>query len=268
MSRLNILKTTVLVALAAAPFITLSAQSGFAQRVVNASCPQGYTLSGNVCIRQAPAPSCPSGYRFSAGKCVASTPAAKPVTKTASAGQWALVTREAFGVRKATELDGANFCAVSGSSSVDDAKGFFKDNGLTATHVKVDTTRDGIEKYQKYECDILVVADRAARSTADSLKPKGGHVVLPEKFGTVDTTPVPVATAIPAAPVATPKATPAPLPPQQPATVKQKPKPTPKKVVRKKRCSAVRYGYSRGNTCACAGGRVFNGRSCVRPRRW
>ena len=39
-------------------------------------------------------------------------------------------------------------------------------------------------------------------------------------------------------------------------------------VVRKRvRCSRVRFAYSRGGTCACAGGRVFTGRSCVYRRR-
>ena len=38
--------------------------------------------------------------------------------------------------------------------------------------------------------------------------------------------------------------------------------------VRKRvRCSRVRFAYSRGRTCACAGGRVFTGYSCVFRRR-
>jgi len=68
MRKLDIIKTTVLAALAAAPFIAMTAQSAFAQRVVAASCPQGYTLSGNSCVKSGPAPSCPSGYVFSGGQ--------------------------------------------------------------------------------------------------------------------------------------------------------------------------------------------------------
>lgn len=39
-------------------------------------------------------------------------------------------------------------------------------------------------------------------------------------------------------------------------------------VRRRVRCSRVRFAYTRGNTCACAGGRVFTGRRCVWRRRW
>ena len=264
----NILKTTLYAALAAAPFVATPPQPASAQKIVAASCPQGYVLDRNSCVRTGPTPSCPTGYALSGGQCVGNTRAVSTKTKKASSNQWAFITRKAFGITSATELDGANFCAVTGSASADDANDFFKKNNLSATHVEVKDDRAGIETYQKYDCDVLVVANRVAGSTADSLEPTGDHLVLPEKFGT--------------APAPKPAAAPAPLPPKAPATVKTpakpkppatvkkqpKPKPKPQKVVRKKRCSAVRYGYSRGNTCGCAGGRVFNGHSCVRPRWW
>jgi len=256
MRKLDIVKTTVLVALAAAPIIAMTAQSALAQRIVAASCPQGYALSGNRCVKSGPAPSCPSGYVFSGGKCAASTPVASPTTKTTSGSQWAFITWKSFGVKTVAELDGANYCAPANSPSADDAKNFFKEKNLTATHVKVDSNRAAIEKYQKYNCDVLVVADRVASSTIDSLKPAGDHLVLPEKFGNAG--PVPVA------PVAAP-VIPTPLPPKPTATVKKKP--APQKIVRKKRCSRIRYAYSRGNSCSCAGGRLFTGNSCVWPRR-
>jgi len=227
----DILRTTVFAALAAAPLVAATAQSASAQKVVAATCPKGYALSGSNCIQNAPA----------------------PAAKSSTGSQWAFITRKTFGVKTATELDGANFCAVTGSTSADDANDFFKENDLPATLVKVDSDRAGIEKYQKYDCDVLVVANQVANATADSLKPAGDHLVLPEKFGSLDAAPEPAVA-------------PTPLPPKAPATVQQQSKPMPKKTARKKRCSAVRYGYSRGNTCGCAGGRVFNGRSCVRPR--
>lgn len=275
MTNRNLLKTTVLVALAAAPFLVSTASSTLAQRAVAASCPKDYTLSGNVCIRKAPAPvpTCPSGYSFSAGKCVTNTAELKTATrefKPAKKSQWAFITREAFGVKTAKELDGANFCAEKGQQA-DDAASFFKAHDLNATHVAVDNNRVGIKTYQQYDCDILVVLDQVASKTAKSLEPKDGHVVLPERFGEAKVVSKPVA--VPAVPVA--KATPAPAPVVTPAPVPHSPKPpaavqkTPakKKVVRRKpRCSAIRYAYSRGNTCACAGGRVFTGRSCARPR--
>lgn len=278
MTNRNLLKTTVLVALAAAPFLVSTAPSALAQRVVAASCPQDYTLSGNVCVRKAPAPvpTCPSGYNFSAGKCVTNTAELKTATREirpAKKSQWAFITREAFGVKSAKELDGANFCAEAGRQA-DDAASFFKTNGLNATHVEVDNNRIGIKTYQKYDCDILVVLDQVASKTAKSLEPKDGHIVLPERFGeakvvtkTIAKPVVPVVNTAPVVPAPAPVVTPAPVPqsPKPPAKVQKAP--AKKKVVRRKpRCSAIRYAYTRGNTCACAGGRVFTGRSCVRPR--
>lgn len=262
MKKLNIFKTTVLAALAAAPFIAMTAQSALAQRVVAATCPQDYVLSGNRCVKTGPASSCPSGFGFSGDKCVASTPVASPAAKSTSGSQWAFITWKSFGVKTAAELDGATFCAPANSPSADAAGNFFKEKGLAVTHVKVDTDRAGIEKYQKYDCDILVVADRIARSTADSLKPEGEHLVLPEKFASLDTSPESAAN--PVTPVA-PVVAPAPLPRKPPATVKKQP--APKKTVRKRRCSSIVYAYTRGNSCSCAGGRIFTGNACVRPMR-
>jgi len=269
----DILRTALLAALAATPILATAAHAASAKRVVAATCPNGYSLSGNSCIRSGPAPVCPSGYTFSAGRCVTATTVSTPAGTSASRGPWAFVTRDVYGVESAKELDGGKFCAVDGSNSADAAQDFFKDNGLKATHVKVTSDRAGIEKYQKYGCDVLVVADRVARSTAKGLEPKGGHFVLPEKLGNTDTANEPVAET-PVAPVAA--ATPAALPPKPAATVTKQPAPPAKvkktpvrtKTARKKRCSAVRYAYTRGNTCSCAGGRVFTGSSCVRRRRW
>lgn len=227
----NIISTTVFAALAAASMIAASVENVSAQNVVAATCPEGYTLSGSNCIKN--------------------TPAESKTGKTGSGDQWAFITRKAFGIKTATELDGANFCA--GSASADDASAFFKENNLNATHVKVDNDRAGIEKYQKYDCDVLVIAHAAADATLNNLKPKEDHLVLPEKFGS-NAKVEPVA------------ATPAPAKPKAPAAAKPQPKAKPQKTATKKRCSAVRYGYTSGNTCACAGGRVFNGSSCVRPR--
>ena len=186
---------------------------------------------------------------------------AAAASKAAANGPWAFVTREAFGVKTASELNGAHFCALANSPSADAAAKFFEDNDLTATHVEARDNREAIEKYQKYDCDVLVVAEQAAASTADSLKPEGEHLVLPDTLASLE----PAApAAAPAAPA--PRVTPAPAPRKPTATVKKK-KPARKKTVRRKpRCSAIRYAYSSGGTCSCAGGRVFTGRACVRPR--
>ncbi len=266
MNTRTIFKTAMLAAVAAAPLFAATAQTASAQQVVAATCPQGYTLSGSSCVRRAPAPTCPSGFVYSKGQCVAGRIESASATASASNGPWAFVTREAFGVKRAEELDGANFCAPADSASADAAAKFFKDKGLNATHVKAKDNREAIETYQKFDCDVLVVADVTAQSTADSLKPKGDHLVLPEKLASLEpakTEPV----AAPVQPVVAP-VKPAPKPRTPPKTVKKKkPKPKPKKTVRRKpRCSAIRYAYSSGNTCACAGPRVFTGRACVRPR--
>lgn len=48
----------------------------------------------------------------------------------------------------------------------------------------------------------------------------------------------------------------------QPPTYQPTPPPT---VTKKVRCSKVKYGFTRGNTCACSDNRVFNGYACVKP---
>jgi hypothetical protein len=53
----------------------------------------------------------------------------------------------------------------------------------------------------------------------------------------------------------------APRPPTyQPPTYQ----PAPPTVPRQVRCSKVKYGFTRGNTCACSGGRIFTGTACVK----
>ena len=271
MNTRKFIKSAMLAALAAAPLFAATAQTTSAQQVVAATCPSGYVLSGSSCIRPAaPTPTCPDGFVFNNGQCIKGRMEVASAAKQVTNGPWAFITREAFGVRKAAELDGANFCAVAGSPA-DAATEFFKDNGLNATHVKVADDRAGMETYQKYDCDVLVVADKVAVSTADSLKPKGDHIVLPEKLEGEETASTETAAA-PVQPVAKPVVKPipkAPTPPKPPATAKKKPAPkktAKKNVKRKPRCSRIRYAYTRGNTCACAGPRVFTGNACVRPR--
>lgn len=41
-------------------------------------------------------------------------------------------------------------------------------------------------------------------------------------------------------------------------------RPTP---VRKARCSSIKFAFTRGNTCACSGGRIFTGSACVKPQQ-
>lgn len=304
---------------AAAVFIGPASRSAYAQGV-KPTCPQGYVLSGNNCVRTAPVPSCPSGYSFSAGKCVASGEGTAAAGGSASTGPWVFITREVFGVNSAAELDGAKFCAVEGAPSADAAKTYFKDKGLSATHVPADSVREAIEDYQKHGCDVLVVQKSAAKSTASSLKPSGSHLVLPEQIGDGVASPEPPVR--PAAPVA-PAAPAVPQPdlatslqaelkrigcltgrvdgdwggnsrvalrrfsqltgrplgsePSQAALSEAQAKGPgfcprvpaarkPPRRVRKKRCSGITYAYTRGNTCACSGGRVFTGSRCVYPR--
>lgn len=37
--------------------------------------------------------------------------------------------------------------------------------------------------------------------------------------------------------------------------------------VKKVRCSKIKFAFTRGNSCACSGGRIFTGRACVRPQQ-
>lgn len=236
-------------------FFGTATQPVLAQNVVAPTCPQGYILSGRNCVKSAPAPSCPTGYKFSGGKCVLSSAQQSSGGATVNIGPWAFITRKVFGVKSAKELDGATYCAVDGSAAADAAKTYFKDNDLASTLVSVDSDRAALEKYQKNGCDILVVEIKAAKSTANNLKPAGSHKVLPEEIGEPVASSQPATTPVAPAP---PQVQAAPKPPR--AT----PKPRPK--ARKKRCSGITYAFTRGNTCACSGGRVFTGSACVRRR--
>lgn len=307
--------STLAILSVAACFIAAAAQFAFAQGSVQPICPQGYVLSGNNCIKTAPSPACPQGYSFAGGKCIADRPQPASGGGTGTVGPWAFITREAFGVNSARELDGANYCAVAGSPAAEAASAFFKDNGMSATLVEADSDRAGMEEYQKNGCDILVVEKRAASSTARTLQPAGAHIVLPETIGEAVASPdspaSPAPTASPAAPqpdlayslqaelkrigclegaadgvwgngsraalqrfsqaLGRPLGSepsqealnearalgPGYCPPQAP----QQPQ-----AVKRKRCSGITYAYTRGNTCACSGGRVFTGSRCVFPR--
>jgi hypothetical protein len=314
-----------LVMSAAAFFAGFASQPALAQNFSDPACPKGEVYSGGKCVAAVPAPTCPSGYTFSAGTCVVGAPKPSPAVVSLEGGPWAFIIREVFGVRSATQLDGATFCAVSGTPA-DAAKDYFNEMGLSAKHVSVDSGPAGIEAYQKGRCDVLVVSDRAASTTASKLKPSGAHMLLPEKFGEVAaapkkaTAPAPVP-AVPAPAPDTTVQTPTPpadiayslqaelkrigcltgkvdgdwggksrvalrrfsqlsgkplgSDPSQAALSEAQSRPAgycppvkavqqPRPPVKRKRCSAIKYAYTRGNTCACAGGLVFNGSRCVR----
>lgn len=310
---------------AVAFFAGLASQPAFAQNFSDPACPKGEVYSGGKCVAAVPAPTCPSGYTFSAGKCVVGAAKPTPAVVSSEGGPWAFIIREVFGVRSAKQLDGATFCAISGTPA-DAAKDYFTELGLSAKHVSIDSGPAGIEAYQKGRCDVLVVSDRAASATASKLKPSGAHMVLPEKFGEAGAAPQQASAPAPA-PVAptpapeAPDAAPAPpadmayslqaelkrigclagkvdgdwggesrvalrrfaqlsgkplgSEPSQAALAEAQSRPAgycppvqaaqqPRPPVKRKRCSAIKYAYTRGNTCACAGGLVFNGSRCVR----
>lgn len=41
----------------------------------------------------------------------------------------------------------------------------------------------------------------------------------------------------------------------------------PDPVTKKVRCSKIKFAFTRGNTCACSGSRIFTGKACVRPQQ-
>lgn len=193
-----------------------------AQSSVAPTCPSGYVLSGNKCVKAGtPAPSCPSGYAFKNGQCVKGSgsssfggsftggPVPIYIDSSAESGPWVFVSREVFGVNSASELDGASYCAVSDSASARAANEYFDSEGMSAKHIEVGSHRKALEQYQNGKCDVLVVEKRVASRTLNILKPEGSHLVLPEKFGKEDKTAKP--------PVQTTKPAPAPEPAPAPA---------------------------------------------------
>lgn len=50
--------------------LMLAGNASHAQGVVAPSCPEGYELSGNACVKAAPTPTCPDGYTFDGAACV------------------------------------------------------------------------------------------------------------------------------------------------------------------------------------------------------
>lgn len=51
----------------------------------------------------------------------------------------------------------------------------------------------------------------------------------------------------------------------QPVRVAPRPPTYQQPVTQKKRCSAIKFAFTRGNTCACSGGRIFTGVACEDP---
>jgi len=165
------------------------------------TCPQGYTLSGNNCVKGQPAPSCPAGFTFSGGQCIAGSQAAP------SEGPWVFIIQKALGVRSALELDGASVCTVSGTPSVVAVNAYFQTNRMTFTPVAATSGSAARDTYLKNACDVLITLERSSAPALRSLTPAGAHIILPERL-----------VAVGAAPAARPSL-PAPAPQVQPVNL-------------------------------------------------
>jgi hypothetical protein len=121
--------------------------------------------------------------------------------------------RRALGVTKATELDGAAICVETGKPSEAAVAAFFKANGMSYEPVASNSESEVVDGYDRNVCDVAVVADSVADTTANGLTPVGAHMILPEKIGgtTVATAPAPRPTAAPTPPPVR-RAAPAPAP--------------------------------------------------------
>ena len=333
--------------------ISTSAQA----QSVAPTCPQGYILSGNNCIKGAPVPTCPSGYILSGGQCIS---VVQPSPSGPSNGPWVLIIQKSLGVRSANELDGATICTVAGTPSVPAITTYFQNNRMTYTPVSASSGSDARDKYLKGVCDVLIADDRSSAPALRSLTPAGAHMILPERLVAVGAAP-PVQQSLPApAPQVQPVNLAYPLQselkrlgclrggvdgiwgngsrtalrsfaqraglnlgsePSQNAlnearrrqagfcpvrVAPKRPKPQgcrsgtvflegeciPKSQVQsfcgpgytrrgskcvsmagqqqaaprpKARCSAIKFAFTRGNTCACSGGRIFTGVACEDP---
>jgi hypothetical protein len=181
-----------------------------AQTTVAPSCPPGFTFSGGTCVSSAPAPTCPAGFVFNGTACV---PGARTTAPAAGAGPWVFMIRRELGVTKATELDGAAICVETGQPSEAAVAAYFKSNGMAYEPVVSNSESEVVDGYDRNVCDVAVVADSVADTTANGLTPAGAHMILPEKIGgaSVATAPAPRPTAAPTAPPVR-RAAPAPAP--------------------------------------------------------
>ncbi len=177
---------------------------GASAQTVAPTCPPGYTLSGNNCVKGAPAPSCPAGYTFSGGQCKA---VVQPSPSGPSTGPWVLIIRKALGVSSARELDGATICTVAGTPSVSAITSYFQNNRMAYEPLAASSGSDARDKYIKGACDVLIADDRSSAPALRSLTPAGAHIILPERL-----------VAVGAAPTARPTR-PAPATPVQPVNL-------------------------------------------------
>ncbi len=94
-------------------------------------------------------------------------------------GQGFMVTKD-LGVTSATELDGAQICIQSGTSTERTLAAYFRANGMDYTPVSYDTTVQTREGYENGACQVLTSDKSQLAAIRSELADPSGSVILPE----------------------------------------------------------------------------------------
>jgi general L-amino acid transport system substrate-binding protein len=87
---------------------------------------------------------------------------------------------KALGVSSATELDGANVCITTGTTTELNLADFFRSNNITYEPVPVETNAEAQQQYLAGACDVFTTDASALAATRATFENPGDHVVLPE----------------------------------------------------------------------------------------
>ena len=90
------------------------------------------------------------------------------------------LARAVDGFTSALELDGARVCVISGTTTEENAAGFFERNGMSVTFLPFTERAEARQAYESNECDVIT-ADRSALAAERTLlADPSAHVVLEE----------------------------------------------------------------------------------------
>jgi len=84
------------------------------------------------------------------------------------------------GLSSAMQLEGEKICILAGTTSVDNAKDFFKRNGIKIEVVEFAKREDALKAYEKGECGAYSADKSALASQRTKLATPKDHMLLPE----------------------------------------------------------------------------------------
>lgn len=152
---------------------------------VNPTCPSGFVLSGNNCVRAtaaAPTPACPAGYVYSGGRCTRDNSVNSGQTPQQGGGPWVIIVNKNLGIGSATELHGATLCVVGRSQGKAAVDRYMRNNGMTYSPLVVNASGAAVGSYENGQCDGFAIDSRSASAMLRTLTPRNRHMALSEQM--------------------------------------------------------------------------------------